>query len=177
MIESVKTMVKHTLCLLACALLMSFPAYAQKLPDAGGSMIVSAVSHYNEGNIKKASEILKTLLASDSSNDAAWYWSALVSMNINDASKAEMQLRKACELDPMNFWYRYRLAGLYKATSRQELTVDMYEKLLEDFHARLLRLVGFRLPLLLRDFESLDTFVGLDGFALAFETLGSLDTE
>ena len=63
MIESVKTMVKYTLCLLACALLMSFPAYAQKLPDAGGSMIVSAVSHYNEGNIKKASEILKRILS------------------------------------------------------------------------------------------------------------------
>ena len=46
---------------------------------------------------------------------------------------AEECLKKAVELDPDNFWYRYRLAGIYAVTSRNELTVDIYEKLLEDF--------------------------------------------
>ena len=131
-------MTMHRIYILLTALLLVFAGHslsAQESIKAADheNAIVTAVSHYNERNFKAAVEVLDRVLAEDPSNDAAWYWSALVSMNINDASKAEMQLRKACELDPMNFWYRYRLAGLYKATSRQELTVDMYEKLLEDF--------------------------------------------
>ena len=80
--------------------------------------IITAVSLYNERKLDQAQTVLKTVLAADPQNDAA---------------KAEECLRKASEMDPGNFWYRYRLAGLYRATSRQELTVDMYEKLLEDF--------------------------------------------
>ena len=95
--------------------------------------IITAVSLLDERDFKASREILDRIIAQDPSNDAAWYWSALVSMNMNEIDKAEQQLRKACELDNGNFWYRYRLAGLYHATSRQELTVDMYEKLLEDF--------------------------------------------
>ena len=95
--------------------------------------IITAVSLLDERDFKASREILDRIIAQDPSNDAAWYWSALVSMNMNEIDKAEQQLRKACELDNGNFWYRYRLAGLYHATSRQELTVDMYEKLLADF--------------------------------------------
>ncbi len=95
--------------------------------------IITAVSHYNERNFDAATQVLDKILSADPSNDAAWYWSALVSMNLNDLNRAEAQLKKACELDPSNFWYRFRLAGLYRATSRQELTIDIYEKLLEDF--------------------------------------------
>ena len=95
--------------------------------------IITAVSLYNERKLDEAQTVLKTVLAADPQNDAAWYWSAMIAFARNDAAKAEECLRKASEMDPGNFWYRYRLAGLYRATSRQELTVDMYEKLLEDF--------------------------------------------
>ena len=133
MLEQVKTMLKHTLCLLAWALLMSFPAYAQKLPDNSGSMIVSAVSLYNDGNIKKASAILKLLVESEPSNDAAWYYLALCSIAEKDVELAESRLLKAVSLDPENYWYRYRLAGIYGATSRYDLTIETFEKLLEDY--------------------------------------------
>ena len=95
--------------------------------------IITAVSLYNERKLDEAQTVLNTVLAADPQNDAAWYWSAMIAFARNDAAKAEECLRKASEMDPGNFWYRYRLAGLYRATSRQELTVDMYEKLLEDF--------------------------------------------
>lgn len=95
--------------------------------------IVTAVSLYNEGKFDEADAVLAKVMAADPLNDAAWYWSAMTAFMHNDATRAEECLRKACEIDPDNFWYRYRLAGLYRATSRQELTVDMYEKLLEDF--------------------------------------------
>ena len=126
-------MVKHMLCLLACALLMSFSAYAQKSLDCSGSMIVSAVSMYNEGHIKKASEILKSLVASEPSNDAAWYYLAMCSLAEKDVEMAEIRLAKAVALDPENYWYRYRLAAIYGATSRYDLTIETYEKLLTDF--------------------------------------------
>ena len=106
---------------------------AQKLSMDLGSDIVSAVALYNKGDFSGAKTILDAIRTQNPSDDAAWYWSALVSLGQNDPVAAEEYFRTACDLDPDNFWYRYRLAGLYRATSRQELTVNMYENLLEDF--------------------------------------------
>jgi len=95
--------------------------------------VMDAVAMMNEGDVKGAEAVLTSLLAEDVSNDAAWYYLANVSLRKNDLAGAEEYFRKAIDLDPGNFWYRYRLAGIYAATQRQELTIDMYEKLLEDF--------------------------------------------
>lgn len=98
--------------------------------------VMSAVEKMNAGDMKGAKDILSSLLAEDVDNDAAWYYLANISLLENDAAGAEGYFRKAIELDPGNFWYRYRLAGIYAVTQRQELTIDMYEKLLEDFPKR-----------------------------------------
>ena len=95
--------------------------------------IISAVSLYNERDFDGAEVLLGKIMREDPSNDAAFYWMALTSLGKNDVSKAEEYLKLACEMDPDNFWYRYRLAALYRVTSRQELTIDMYEKLMADF--------------------------------------------
>lgn len=95
--------------------------------------VMDAVAMMNEGDVKGAEAVLTSLLAEDVSNDAAWYYLANVSLRKNDLAGAEEYFRKAIDIDPGNFWYRYRLAGIYAATQRQELTIDMYEKLLEDF--------------------------------------------
>ena len=103
-------------------------------PEARGSnMILSAVERYNERDIEGALNLLKEAVAENPEDDAAWYYIAQCAIAKNDAEMAEQALRMASELDPDNFWYRYRLARLYSLTSRPELTVDMYEKLLEDF--------------------------------------------
>ena len=117
--------------LLCCATALC--AQDQEMRALRENDIVTAVSLYNERKFDDAESVLNRIMAADPGNDAAWYWSAMIAFARNDAAKAEECLRQACELDPANFWYRYRLAGLYRATSRQELTVDMYEKLLEDF--------------------------------------------
>ena len=96
-------------------------------------MILSAVERYNERDIEGALNLLKEAVAENPEDDAAWYYIAQCAIAKNDAEMAEQALRMASELDPDNFWYRYRLARLYSLTSRPELTVDMYEKLLEDF--------------------------------------------
>jgi len=118
---------------LILALLVSLSVLAQPKVGNTGNMIISAVTEYNEGNYAKASAILKKIIEADASNDAAWYYMAMCSVAEQDVEMAEEYFRKALELDPDNFWYRYRLAGIYAMTSRPELTTDIYEKLLKDF--------------------------------------------
>ena len=120
-----------TLCLAILPVLSS--AQSRNLEAAAENDIISAVALYNERNFDGAKAILDRLRVDSPSNDAAWYWSALVCLGKNDIPAAEEYLKVACVLDPSNFWYRFRLATLYRVTSRQELTVDMYEKLLADF--------------------------------------------
>ncbi len=110
-------------------------AHAQTVrPEAEHeNMILSAVGLFNAGQYKAATSILNEVIADDPSDDAAWYYLAQCAVAENDLEKAEQCYRMASELDPGNFWYRYRLAKLYSFTSRPELTIDMYEKLLKDF--------------------------------------------
>ena len=129
-------MKKYTYIILPLLLLfISFGASAQKeRPEARHeNMILTAVERYNEKDADGAMAILKEVIAEDPENDAAWYYLAQCSVVKNDLESAEQCYRMASELDPDNFWYRYRLARLYSVTSRPELTISMYEKLLEDF--------------------------------------------
>ena len=88
---------------------------------------------YNERNYDAARSALNNIVAKDAENDAAWYYLAMTALASNDPETAEICLKRAVDLDPENFWYSYRLAGLYAVTSRNELTVDIYERLLKDF--------------------------------------------
>lgn len=117
------------------ALFLHPPVFSQSVrPGAEhDNMIVSAVELMNDMKMSDAKDMLVRLLSDDPDNDAAWYYLSVIAASQKDVKGAEEYLKKACELDPDNFWYRYRLAGIYGATQRPELTVDMYEKLLEDF--------------------------------------------
>ena len=123
--------------LAACVFLslFSMPAHAQKerAEARHENMVLSAVARYNERDIDSAVSILKEVVADDPQNDGAWYYLGQCAIAKNDPETAEQCYRMASEIDQSNFWYRYRLARLYAVTSRAELTVDMYEKLLEDF--------------------------------------------
>ena len=106
---------------LILALLVSLSVFAQPRVGNTGNMIISAVNQYNEGNHVKASAILQKVVEADPSNDAAWYYLALCSVAENDVEMAEVRFRKAVELDPDNFWYRYRLAGIYAMKTKKIL--------------------------------------------------------
>ncbi|MGN1211682.1 MAG: tetratricopeptide repeat protein [Candidatus Cryptobacteroides sp.] len=119
---------------ICCSLVFSWPAEGQqKTSKAEENRIVDAVAAYDSGNYGMASEILKGVLKDNPENDAAHYWLALSGLMMPDMDTAEEHLRAAAALDEDNFWYRYRLAGLYSATGRPELTEDIYEELLKDF--------------------------------------------
>lgn len=117
------------------AVILPPSAHSQELrPEAEGeNMVISAVSALNAGDTQKARKVLTALLSVDAENDAAWYYLSQICLEEGDLSEAEESLKKAVALDPDNFWYRYRLARLYMATQCQELTISMYEELLEDF--------------------------------------------
>lgn len=121
--------------LFAAMLLTAITSHAKysKRERGAGTLIVTAVEHYNNGEYDAAMNILKPLVDSMPENDAAWYYLGLSYYAKRDAEMTEHCLRKAAELDKNNFWYRYRLAGLYAATSRTNQTVEIYEGLLNDF--------------------------------------------
>lgn len=115
------------------AFLMMQGAFAQNPASLQENMILSAVKKYNEQNYEAARATLNNIIKIDPENDAAWYYLAMIGIEERDMEAAEVCMRRAAELDPSNFWYRYRLAAIYSFTSRVELTVEMYEKLLQDF--------------------------------------------
>ncbi len=116
---------------LSAAILAS--AQTVRPESAHENLILQAVEKYTEKDIDGAISVLKGIVAEDAGQDAAWYYLAQCSVMKNDLESAEQYYRTASEIDPDNFWYRYRLARLYSITSRPELTISMYEKLLEDF--------------------------------------------
>ena len=120
-------------CLFMALIPLSASAQKERYEARHENMVLSAVNRFNEGEIDGAMTILKEVVADDPENDGAWYYLAQCAVVRNDLETAEQCYRMASELDPSNFWYRYRLARLYSHTSRPELTVDIYEKLLEDF--------------------------------------------
>ena len=97
------------------------------------NLVVTGVDLYSNGEYAAAKEVFKTVMHGDPSNDAAMYYLGLIAVYENDIELAETYMMSAVSLDPANFWYRHRLAKLYAITDRQELAVDMYEKLLKDF--------------------------------------------
>ena len=121
------------LILCAFGFCMSSAAQTVRPESAHENMVLSAVEKYNSRDIDAAIAILKKVVAEDPANDAAWYYLGQCAVLKNDMEMAEQCYRMASETDPSNFWYRYRLARLYSLTSRPELTISMYEKLLEDF--------------------------------------------
>ena len=128
--------------------------------------LLKAVEKYNEGEYESAKKILNIVLMDDDSNDAAWYYQSLIAIHDNDLDLAQESLKRAVELDPMNFWYRYRLAMIYAYTGSEEVAADMYEKLLADFPKKNELY-----------FEMVDLYVNQGNYEKALETIAEIENE
>ena len=98
--------------------------------------LIEAVAAYDAGSYQQARRALLTLSSLAPDNDAVFYYLGLCDAELGDLEEAETFLRKAVELDPHNYWYKDRLAALYSATGKPELTIGIYESLLEDYPKR-----------------------------------------
>ena len=124
--------IKHISVILLLLCLTSL-AQAQSSKALVENRVLSAVQKYDAGAVDDAIKMLLPVVEVDPTNDAAYYYLAQSYIRKKELDAAEVYLQKAVELDGKNFWYRQRLANLYAATSRGELAISIYEKLLEDF--------------------------------------------
>lgn len=119
--------------LMVVAILLQVAFFTVSAQVDSGALVISAVEKYSDGKSGEAAEILKKILSTDKENDAAWYYLGMCYAVQEDLDMAEDCFKSAMTIDPANFWYRYRLASVYALTSHEELTIDIYEKLLRDF--------------------------------------------
>ena len=112
---------------------VSLTAQSVRPESVHENMLLQAVGKYNSRDLAGAAAILKEIVSEDDTNDAAWYYLAMVSLGEGEIELGEEYFRRAIAVDGGNFWYRYRLARLYAMTRRPELAVAMYEELSDDF--------------------------------------------
>lgn len=130
--KMMKTIIYPMLAMLLCVSVHVSAREGEKARIAE-NRIITAVERYNERDFAKASEILRGVISEFPDNDAAHFYLGLSEFCRNRMDVAEAELKKAVDIDSTNFWYRYRLAMIYSATDRKELTTAMFESLLEDF--------------------------------------------
>lgn len=124
------------LCLAALMLSLVLPLHSQEISKLRKNMeavFVDAVQNYEDEHYKEAEALLQAIVDADPTNDAAYYYLSLCDYYLGDTKEAEAAMREAVRLDPKNYWYRDRLAVIYSLTGQEELTVDLYEGLLEDY--------------------------------------------
>lgn len=128
-------MKKILLSIISCAILSLSSALGQnevnKYNGDAGSQVIDAVSKINDGDFESAAGILNKLVAKDPGNDAAYYYLGWCMLKQNDAKAAQEYLKKAAELDPKNFWYKYWLANSYYGND--DMMIASYENLLKEF--------------------------------------------
>lgn len=118
---------------LCALLLLCVPRLGAQDSRLVDSRLIEAVAAYDAGSFQQARRSLLALASRAPQNDAVFYYLGLCDAELGDMEEAETFLRKAVDLDPHNYWYKERLAALYSATGKPELTIDIYESLIEDY--------------------------------------------
>lgn len=93
---------------------------------------IEGVREYCAGEYSKAERMLNECLKTDSGNDAAWYYLAMISITGNNTDQALTYLDKASALSPENAWYRLMKARIYSSTGEPDPAISIYEGLIAD---------------------------------------------
>ena len=159
-----KNLYRYIVLAMACLMTFSMTGHSQPLLERKiENLILTAVEKLSNQDAEGAREILADMVAADISNDAAWFYMGQVALHDADLEFAMECFRKAAELDPTNFWYRYRLARMYSYTSK-EVAIDMFEKLMDDFPKK-------------SDlyFEMVELYTGEQEYEKALETIDEIE--
>lgn len=120
---------KKILSALFGALLLISPLASAQSSDT----FIEALKHYNTGAVQNAITLLRRETASNPENDAACFYLAKALLNDktdNHIAEAGALLKKAAEMDPENYWYKYTLALYYMQTEQPELASLLLEELI-----------------------------------------------
>ena len=101
--------------------------------SAQSETYMDALRSLQEGDRARAARLFKQEMASNPGNDAAYYYYANILMGTRenpDNAAIEKNLKKALELSPGNYWYKYTLALFYQQTERPELCSRLLEELI-----------------------------------------------
>ena len=99
------------------------------LANAQSEAYFNALEAYNAGS-KSAYRMFQDLVKSEPGNDAAYYYLALLS---EDFLEKEAYFKRAIELDPGNFWYKYALASDYMNNKDVGKALEIFEELIKEY--------------------------------------------
>ncbi|MBQ0024603.1 MAG: tetratricopeptide repeat protein [Bacteroidales bacterium] len=115
--------------LAAVSITLSIPFAASAQSDN----YLLALEALTKGRKAEARTLLEKEISENQNNDAAYYYLSTALNFREEPELTEYYLKKAVELDPGNFWYKYNLAIFYANTDRSELTTRMLEELIADY--------------------------------------------
>ncbi len=98
--------------------------------------VMSAIEDFTKGQYERAYKKLSLLSIKYPQNDAVYFYIGKYHMLKKQFSQAEDFHELAAKYDPTNYWYRYALAVLYEAQSKNKEAMEVYEAMLEDFPDR-----------------------------------------
>lgn len=105
---------------------------AQSKEETQGALI-SAVERFVESDYAAAKTILDSLSRTGVEDDAVEYYLGLCEVCNRRYDLAEKHFRKACEMDPSNYWYRDWLANVLVGTNQVEQAIEAFESMLRDY--------------------------------------------
>ena len=120
--------IRHFLAVLLLLVTIS-PLWGQ-MREILENRLLDAVQNYDNRQYAKAETLLRSILSKDADNDAAWYYLGMTEACLGRQESAIADLEKAVKLDPDNYWYRDRLAILYRAEGNAEKVMETYEEML-----------------------------------------------
>ena len=101
--------------------------------NAQSQAYFSALEAYNSGDRAAAYSQFRDLVKAEPENDAAYYYLAILS---EDFLEREANFKKAIDLDPGNFWYKYGLASDYMGNRDADKALALFEQLIEEYPKR-----------------------------------------
>lgn len=115
------------------SLLLIFISCGSSSLLAQNGNFLDAVKEYNLGNLVKAKEFFIKSLEEDHSNGASYFYLSKISAENNDIVSAEALIKKAIELDTLNFYYNELLAKIYINSSKTKEAISVYEDLINKY--------------------------------------------
>jgi tetratricopeptide (TPR) repeat protein len=84
------------------------------------------------GNLGEALTYFEQAIAINPRSDASYYQMAQIVLNNGDIVNGKRYVKKACELDPDNYWYNMILAGIYYQQKNIDSTIICYENTIKN---------------------------------------------